>query len=68
MIIKRVCPFTQKHNEMDIPVTQEQLDNWQNGTLIQRAMPTLTPDEREFIMTGITPTEWDKQFNSDEDS
>jgi hypothetical protein len=25
-------------------------------------MPNLTADEREFIMTGITPDEWDAAF------
>ena len=48
---------------MEIEVTQEQLSSWESGTLIQNAMPHLTPDEREFIMTGITPEEWDSAFN-----
>jgi hypothetical protein len=30
---------------------------------VQNAMPNLSADEREFIMTGITPTEWDEMFN-----
>jgi hypothetical protein len=51
---------------MDIPVTQEQLDNWNQGMLIQDAMPNLTPDEREFIKTGITNDEWDMmEFEDD---
>jgi hypothetical protein len=29
-------------------------------------MPHLTPDEREFIMTGITEEEWDELFSEDE--
>jgi hypothetical protein len=33
--------------------------------LIQDAMPYLTLDEREFIMTGITKEEWLSQFNKD---
>ena len=32
---------------------------------IQEAMPHLTPDEREFIMTGITAEEWAKEYGSD---
>jgi len=43
-------------------VTQEQIDAWRGGVLIQRAMPELTPDEREFIMSGITKDEWDTVF------
>lgn len=62
MKIARVCPFTKKFNEMEIDVTPEQMTAWQNGELIQNAMPNLTADEREFIMTGITPEVWDEIF------
>jgi len=47
---------------MDIDVTDEQLQDWREGTAIQDAMPNLTPDEREFIKTGITPKEWEEMF------
>lgn len=47
---------------MDIPVTEEQLIDWNSGMLIQKAMPNLTNDEREFIMTGITQEEWDELY------
>jgi hypothetical protein len=30
--------------------------------LIQEAMPNLSADDREFIMTGITPEEWNSAF------
>ena len=30
-------------------LTQEQLDAWEAGALIQNAMPTLSPDDREFL-------------------
>ena len=48
---------------MDIPVTQDQLDDWENGTLIQDAMPNITREHREFIKTGITPKSWAEIFN-----
>lgn len=51
---------------MDLPITEEQLRRWENGELIQNVMPNLTPDEREFLMTGITATEWDDMFKADE--
>lgn len=38
------------------------LDNawtlWLQGEYIQHAFSALSPDEREFFMTGITPEEW----------
>ena len=45
-------------NVMDLPVTKMQLQEWKDGGLIQNVFPDLTPDEREFIQTGITPNEW----------
>jgi len=42
----------------EIEVTPEQFSNWENGMLIQKAMPHLSADDREFMMTGITPEEW----------
>lgn len=62
MIIKRRNPFNGKINEMDIPVTTEQLIAWENGALIQNAMPNVSADHREFIMTGITPEQWVEMF------
>lgn len=43
-----------------------QWDAWQNGALIQNAMPELTADEREFLLTGMTPEEWDATFGEEE--
>ena len=59
MLITKKSPFTGKINTLEINVTPEQLDNYyQSSEVIQRALFWLTPDEREFIMTGITPDEF----------
>lgn len=51
----------------NIPVTFEQLYQWEiMGMNIQTVMPDLTDDQREFIMTGITPDEWDENMFVDE--
>lgn len=61
--VQRVDPFTGKSNTwFNLPVTQEQIFSWQNGELIQNAMPQLSADQREFIMTGITPDSWDENI------
>jgi hypothetical protein len=49
-------------SSMDLPVRQGHIDNWLGGALIQDAMPHLDADQREFLMTGITPAEWDEVF------
>jgi hypothetical protein len=43
---------------MDLDITVEQLIDYDKGMLIQSAFPNLTPEEREFFMTGITEDEW----------
>ena len=34
--------------------------------LVQVVFPNLSSSEREFLMTGITPTEWNEQFGDEE--
>ena len=53
MLIERIHPFTGVVNIKEIPVTHEQLEDWESGTLIQNAMPNLSPSDREFIKTGL---------------
>lgn len=65
MQITKTCPFTHKSNTLDVPVTQAQLDAWHGGMLIQDAMPDLSADEREFLMTGIMPDTWDELFGEE---
>jgi hypothetical protein len=62
MKITRISRLTGNIAIMDLPVTREQLAAWVNGELIQNAMPHLTADQREFILTGITPAEWQAAF------
>jgi hypothetical protein len=71
MLIERFSPFTGERRVRDLPITQEQLDDWLSGTLIQKAFPHLSASEREFILSGITDDEWDELFveedSTDED-
>ena len=39
-------------------------DSWRKGMLIQYAFSFLNREEREFIMTGITPKEWNEMFKN----
>jgi len=64
MRIERQSVLTGKTHVMDLPVTMHQYLSWREGMLIQDAMPNLSDDEREFIMTGITPEEWDAMLNN----
>lgn len=64
MMITRTSAFTGITRTLDINVTESQLLAWQNGTAIQNAMPHLSADDREFLMTGITAHEWETHFGS----
>lgn len=68
MKITRRSPFSGKVNTLDLSITQEQIYRWQHGgELIQNVFPNLTPDQREFLLTGITAEEWNAVFK-DRDS
>lgn len=63
MKITKKSEITGNVNSMEINVTTEELKKLgerRPGEYIQNLLPKLTPDEREFLMTGITPEEWDK--------
>ena len=62
MIVMKTSMFTGKTNTMDLDITREQYDKWKDGMLIQDAMPNLTADEREFMISGVTPEEWSQLF------
>ena len=50
-----------------IVVPTEGYKRWKNREAhIQDALPTLTANERELLMSGICPVCWDKHFSDDE--
>ena len=49
-------------------LTKDQFDKWRAGEHIQAVMPSLSPDEREFLKTGITPEEWNKMFPDEDET
>jgi len=59
--------FTGRLNSMELPLRQRQIEFWKlSGTPIQRVFPHLSADQREFLMTGVTPEEWTDAFGEDE--
>ena len=65
MNITRTSLYSRITRTLDLPVTEAQLDAWASGELIQNAFPNLSPDEREFLKTGITPEEWEQLYRED---
>ena len=62
MLVGKKSQLSGKSHEMEINVSEKQITLWMEGGLIQEVMPNLSPDEREFLMTGITPAEWNEAF------
>ena len=62
--IERKSPKTGRVNMMILDTTKEALDEYYSGSgrLVQTIFPNLNVDEREFIMTGYTPEDWDNIF------
>lgn len=61
-----VSGLTLRHNTMELFVTPDELQSWIDGELIQNAMPYLSAEEREFLISGSTPEEWDAAFGGEE--
>ena len=65
----RVSPLTGNTNTMYMDISDDQLEEWNDPNrtrLIQDIFTNLTEAEREFIMTGYTPSDWkemEKAFN-----
>lgn len=68
MIIERKSIVSGKVNKMDIDIKPEQLFDFMNGKsgLAQEAFPHLSADEREFIISGIHPDEWNELFGNED--
>mgnify|MGYP003123001325 FL=1 len=67
MKITKTSMISGKTNSMEIDVSVDQYQSWIDGENIQVAMPHLSADEREFIKTGMTPSEWEELFGEEEE-
>ena len=59
------CVVTGKPYTVTIPDLE--LFRLRQGVHIQDACITLSADDREFILTGISPEGWDQMFNIEEE-
>ena len=66
MKVTRTSIISRKTTSLDLDITQEQMDDYNSGTVIQKAFPGLSVDDREFIMSGITKAEWDAAFGNEQ--
>ena len=52
-VVAITCPFCGEDYAVEVDLAQ--YEAWQNGKLIQNAMPDLTPTEREQLISGLCP-------------
>ena len=59
----KTSPVTGESNGMDITCTEDQYESYLRGDgLIQDLLPEATVDQREFLISGCTPTCWESMF------
>jgi len=64
--IEMKSPFTGNMNSMFMLFDVADLRKWiEERGLIQDCLPYLSADEREFLMTGIMPEEWEQAFSDE---
>lgn len=54
------CPFCGKEYSVEVP--EEGYNKWVAGELIQRAMPDVSPEVREALISGICENCWANTF------
>lgn len=66
MKITATSTLTGKTCTLEINITRDEysriLRRFSTRELIQAIVPHLTADEREFLISGITPGEWESTF------
>jgi hypothetical protein len=60
MLISRTSIISGITREKELLITQDQINAWVNGEVLQNAFPDLPPEDREFFKSGITEEEWQK--------
>jgi len=73
MIFTKTSVFSGKANSMELPITEQQYDEWMayprhERPFVQHSFPQLNPEQREFLINGVTPDEWLEAFGTEEDS
>lgn len=67
MNIIKVSQLSGRVNNREIDITQEQYTEYCEGNeLVQKLFPTLSADDREFLISGNTPEEWEDAFGTED--
>ena len=68
--VERISQASGHKHIMTLPMSPEEyarkMRAWRQGALIQDAFPDLDDEQREFLLSGITPQEWEALFGGAE--
>lgn len=62
--IEGPCVFTGKMYKVVVPI--KGYSAWRKGMMIQDALPELSAEDREFLISGISPEGWKEAFGEEE--
>lgn len=62
MLIKRISLLTGNENTRDIPITIQQFLLLNDDKPVGNVCNNLSPEDREFLITGITQQEWEDKL------
>lgn len=57
MRVTNISILTGESHTRDLPITLAELERFEAGELAQVVWPHLSADDREFLVTGVTPEE-----------
>jgi hypothetical protein len=64
VVASKVCSVTGEVFLLIVPY--ELFEMWkEDGRAIQEVFPMLDAEQREFLMTGVTPAEWEQMFSEE---
>lgn len=64
VIVIKTCPFCHKERSVTFPA--DAYEKYEKGGKVQDCFPNHSADDREFLISGICPTCWDRMFGSDD--
>jgi hypothetical protein len=67
MTITRKSQYSGIIRSVEMNITEEQVEAYNNGALLQNAFPNLSSADREFFKSGITSEEWEDMFRVEDD-
>ena len=58
-------PCVESGQLYSVSVPADGLFKYHQGAMIQDAFPNVLSEDREFLMSGISPASWNKMFGND---